>query len=521
MKYTKKINDIKNQEERRVAQLLKNLGFTFVAAEIILDGSEFDSLFFDPDLMTYFLVEVTKKAQDREDKIIKFFEKSKKGSTHFKELNTKLKLKNLYQWKRVYFEISGGEAKKNWEKDFSYVLTKNDLEYYERIFNAVGAWAKNDFLSLVDAKPKSKRLEQKDAIVFGLAKDLRAYVYADSAKNLLRYSYVYRRKGRDKGYQRMIQKTRVDKIKRKILDNEILAFPNAIILSAPPKESVYKGKALDLSELPHPVPIQLPNDFSSCRIIDGQHRLSGFANTTEQVQEEHFMPVIILEEIEKDREVQTFIEINSGQIKITKNLIYALEADFNWEPKDKPKQFFQGLAVKIAEELNLKGYLKDKINIPDVTQKVAKNKIQLNTFVTALTNNKLIGEKNGFFQKKIRDIEGPVKKVNSVFGLIQKAGKLTSEMKGFLFSNQGVRLLFRLIQIYERNRLKKNITITLNDFVADVVAALSARGAKKSFDSFYGEGGANRATQEAINMIKEANQKKYSKFVGDLRALPL
>src|SRR6185503_11278298 len=108
-----------------------------------------------------------------------------------------------------------------------------------------------------------------------------------------------RRKQGDKGYQRILEKGRIGDIAKKIVGGNILAFPNAILLSCPDGHSLC-GHAINKSDCPKHVKINVPSNFASCRIIDGQHRLLSFSRVEDRYQENSFLPVIILENIEQE-----------------------------------------------------------------------------------------------------------------------------------------------------------------------------------------------------------------------------
>jgi len=232
------------------------------------------------------------------------------------------------------------------------------------------------------------------------------------------------------------------------------------------------------------------------------------------------MPVVALENIEKHREMQTFIEINSGQKKIDRNLILVLEADFDWEMSKNPKEFFEKQAVLVVKRLNdTNGSpLRNKIFIPEALAK-RRGRITLNTLVTAVLGNNFIGRKYGLFQKNHNDTETPHRKIREVFVLAKRQiPRYCKDTGSFLLTNKGLRILFRLVQIHQRNLTKTNIHFGIKEFFADLNQILTDT-LVENLEVFYGEGGANRAVEEIFKLLRKQNKKRYQHVITDLRAV--
>jgi DGQHR domain-containing protein len=101
-------------------------------------------------------------------------------------------------------------------------------------------------------------------------------------ETLLSRCYVLRKDGwEEKGslYQRMIDRSKIESI-RKYLREERRVFINNIIVTFPSSTILldYQGNALDMSRLTRTVPvsIQLPSEYNSVGLIDGQHRVFSY-----------------------------------------------------------------------------------------------------------------------------------------------------------------------------------------------------------------------------------------------------
>jgi DGQHR domain-containing protein len=524
-----KIRALRSPFEPEFGELLLNLGLELVAcgedAKIRKNRSEIgqiDFIFEDRELGKIFLIEVSTDASGISEKMDHFFSRWSDQS-NMDLIGTQFSLRRTYEMMRTFFQLAGPQelspSIRHCLTAQNRVLFKYDFDYFSDAFNKVGRWAKNDFLSYLDVKPRALTTTDKPAIQFYLGDDTRAYVYVDSAKALLQYSYIFRRKKDDKGYQRMLEKGRIGSIARKIERSSIFAFPNSILISCPDSPQLCTNPS-PKSRCPCSVTIKVPNYYSACRVIDGQHRLLAFANLEERYQEENFMPVVALENIEQHREMQTFIEINSGQKKIDRNLILVLEADFDWEMSKNPKEFFEKQAVLVVKRLNDTdgSPLRSKIFIPEALAK-RTGRITLNTLVTAVLGNNFIGRKYGLFQKNHNDTETPYRKIREVFVLAKRQiPRYCKDTGSFLLTNKGLRILFRLVQIHERNRRKRNIDFGIAPFLTDLGQIFTDELVER-LEVFYGEGGANRAVEEIFKLLRKQNKKRYQNVITDLRTV--
>lgn len=94
--------------------------------------------------------------------------------------------------------------------------------------------------------------------------------------------------------------------------------------------------------------LYLPQLYRSAYIIDGQHRLYGYADSKHT--EDNTVPVVAFVNLNKDKQVELFMEINENQKAVSKNLQNTLNADLLWTSEDKNKQR-KALRLNIAQRL--------------------------------------------------------------------------------------------------------------------------------------------------------------------------
>ena len=523
----KRINALLAPHEADVGTLLLAFELELVAcgdeSKIIKNGEEIgkiDFIFKDDDVEIIFLIEVSTVRTGISEKISHFFSRwSDEENTRI--IRTQFGLPMTYKIVRIFFELSGKEevpaSTVHLLGEKNIILLKYDFDYFNDAFEKIGAWAKNDFYSYLKIRPIRRRIFTDIPAIQFYLENLRVYVYVDRVDQLLKYCYIFRRIKNDRGYQRVLEKGRIGNIAEKIKKGKLLAFPNAILISCSDDVEVCNNPKR-IQECPANVQVSVPDYFSACRVIDGQHRLLGFAKLPKNIQQSHYLPVIAFQEIPQDKEMRTFIDINSTQKKIDRNLILALEADFEWDRQDNKKEFFEKIAVEVVKKLNADSPLKEKIFIPEAMVKKEK-KITLNTLVTTIIGNNFIGGKLNLFQKNDNDVKTPYNEIKQIFLIIQKKlPQYSKDTNSFFLTNRGLRILFRLVQIYERNNLQRNVSFSREELTKDLKSILNDTYVEK-LEDYYGEGGVVKAVEEIIKSLKKNKRSQYKNFTSDLRKI--
>lgn len=154
-----------------------------------------------------------------------------------------------------------------------------------------------------------------------------SYLYSSfvPARILLDLAYVLRvESGRPRAYQRYLDKSRLLKIAKFIEDKG--SFKNSIVLALD-KRTQFSDRATRLRTTPRSNSrvgiLRVPRQYASAWVIDGQHRLYGYARVDEKEQNA-MLPVVGLHTKNKTEEARTFLEINKNQKPVDPNLLWAL-----------------------------------------------------------------------------------------------------------------------------------------------------------------------------------------------------
>ena len=155
------------------------------------------------------------------------------------------------------------------------------------------------------------------------------------------------------------------------------------------------------------------NDNIDLRIVDGQHRVEALKKVREEypqrysVIKDYELPVVVLEQVPQNVEVDTFININKKAKKVDTSLAYILKKKISDKPQDMAMSKAEYIAVEVAQLLNNEDVDKnwyDKILYEGQIKKTDKY-ISLNAFVraTRVFVNTLF--KNGLFDSDWQNLE--------------------------------------------------------------------------------------------------------------------
>jgi DNA sulfur modification protein DndB len=222
-------------------------------------------------------------------------------------------------------------------KEANIVLfDEQDLAYYETLVGHLGAAAKYQFFADMLPGKEVPGLEIcVPAIRFRMG-DKHCYNFALTPDYLLKICYVsHRSKGKASdinAYQRMVSKSRLNKIKQHISAKGY--FPTSIVVNLEVKhlqfDQVHQEGETEESGLLGWLKIRPA--YKSAWIIDGQHRLFGYSGHDRAKKAK--LSVTAFAGLPPSQQARLFIEINSKQKKVPQILLQTLVAELNWDADD-------------------------------------------------------------------------------------------------------------------------------------------------------------------------------------------
>lgn len=307
-----------------------------------------------------------------------------------------------------------------------FYIDDDRLEYYINLNKHLGNASKYQLLGNLFSGQKIANLDDVIPAIQGKMGGLTYYSFSIEPEKLLKIGYILHRTDANRNdmptYQRLIKKSRLKQIETFINNGGF--FPNSVIISI---DTNKKGLTFSLSSLQDEASIskigllKLPQRYKSVYIIDGQHRLYGYANT--QYKETNTIPVVAFLDLAKNDQIKLFMEINENQKSVSKNLRTTLNADLLWDSEN-PTERNTALFSRIAQELgeNTDSPLFDRVIIGE-NNKTDKCCITLDTIRDALDKSGLFNKYKGTEIERlgICDLNNNDKNFDNIFTLLVKA----------------------------------------------------------------------------------------------------
>jgi DGQHR domain len=286
------------------------------------------------------------------------------------------KLKAKYIFATEGYKISEQDKKRM--EDFDIIHFDEDtIDYYYELYKHLGVSARYQLLGYLFSGQKIPELTEAVPAIEGKMGGHVYYSFSIEPERLLKLSYVLHRNNANKdempAYQRLIKKNRLEKIHEFVEKGGF--FPNSIIVNI---DTNGKGLTFDLSGLQDGDSLsrigllRLPPKYKSVYIIDGQHRLYGYAES--RFKNNNAIPVVAFVDLKKEEQIRLFMEINENQKSVSKALRNALDADIYWD-SEKPEEQRKALGLQIANKLgeNVGSPLYERILLGENIKKQSMN----------------------------------------------------------------------------------------------------------------------------------------------------
>lgn len=232
-------------------------------------------------------------------------------------------------------------------------VSEDTVDYFLTLADHLGAAAKYQLLGALFAGQKIPNLEPEVDAIRGTMGGHTYYSFSIEPSRLLKMAYILHRNQANSElmptYQRLIKKTRLKRVATFVEDGGF--FPNSIILNIETKRKTGDLR-FDLSgtasRRARAGTLHLPQTYRAAYIIDGQHRLYGYANSDRA--ETDLIPVVAFVDLDRAEQVRLFMQINENQQAVPKNLRNTLNADLLWASDDYTERA-RALRLRIAQHL--------------------------------------------------------------------------------------------------------------------------------------------------------------------------
>jgi DGQHR domain-containing protein len=235
--------------------------------------------------------------------------------------------------------------------------------------------------------------------------------------------------------------------------------------------------------------LHLPGKYGSAWVIDGQHRLYGYAHATRaEDSNKSVITVLAYENLPLKEEINLFVDINTQQVKVSRNLVHEIISSLKIDDDD-PKMRLEALLARTA--LRLDEYKRSPIRGRVLTVSEEKSNLRcltLTSLADGIGDQNFLGvvhrSTNSISPGKLSDPSGDPKlsmdravQILSLYftmfaSQLEAHWALGDAKGGYLCTNLGVRallqLLRRLVNYIEHLEHKKFDSMEPADFIDEL-----------------------------------------------------
>lgn len=306
--------------------------------------------------------------------------------------NTKHKVKFILATRNFFVSEEDAERLRNIG---GIHLNEESIDYFIALHGQIGLAAKYQLLGNMFQGQEIPEMESMVPAVEGKMGGHVYYAFSIEPEKLLKIGYVLHRNKANVNmmptYQRLIKKARLNSVFEFIEDGGY--FPNSIVVSIDAKKSYFERANKQVgSTLSNVGILHLPKKYRSAYIIDGQHRLYGYANS--EYRKSNTVPVVAFINLSREEQVKLFMQINENQKTVSKDLRNTLNADLLWDSDNKNEQM-RALCSRISIHLgeSRDSALFNKISIGEdkkiITTQAIENALKKSTFLGKVTKSKI------------------------------------------------------------------------------------------------------------------------------------
>lgn len=214
-----------------------------------------------------------------------------------------------------------------------FYYNDNTYEYVNNLITKYKSAASYQFQGLIF---KGRSISSEPIQVPALKGDMGGktyYVFSLEPETLLKIGFVlHRTRANDAEfptYQRLLVPTRLSGITKFIDEGGF--FPNSVILNFNTGNNrlIFEANSKIGNTHSRAGILKIPNAFGVAYIIDGQHRIYGYAGSRFKMS--NTIPVVAFCDLESEEQLKIFMDINQNQKAVSPSLRLDLEEDLYWD----------------------------------------------------------------------------------------------------------------------------------------------------------------------------------------------
>ncbi len=294
---------------------------------------------------------------------------------------------------RNYTFTEGCEDEKRLAENRIFQFTDNTYDYVNSLIKAYRTTVIYQFYGLMFRHERINNDKIRIPALKGTMGGHTYYMLSIEPATLLKIGFVLHRTKVNTQitmptYQRLLVPSRLKGI-REFIDKKNGYFPNSVIINFDNSERKNRiqfdlaagGSDDTRTKLGY---LTIPNAYCIAYIIDGQHRVYGYAGS--KYKDTNTIPVVAFDGLPSDEQLRIFMDINEHQKAVSPSLRLDLNEDLNW---DSP---YLNSRLKALRSSIIKQLGRDNSSV--LARKIAigedSAKLQLKPFDTALSKSSLL-----------------------------------------------------------------------------------------------------------------------------------
>lgn len=279
------------------------------------------------------------------------------------------------------------------EETGSFFYNDNSFDYVDSLIKTYKGAAHYQFLGMLFKGQSINKNRIEVPAIEGRMGGKTYYMFSLEPHLLLKLGFVLHRTRANEAemptYQRLLVPSRLSGISKFIEKGGY--FPNSAIVNFSERGSKLEFQAhsrlADSSS--RTGVLKIPNCYAIAYIIDGQHRIYGYADST--YKDSNTIPVVAFVGLEPSEQLELFMDINQNQKAVSPTLRITLEEDLYWNAARLDSRL-KALRSSIIRQLggDQAGPLYGKISLGE-----DKAELQAKPFADALLRSGLIPDANG------------------------------------------------------------------------------------------------------------------------------
>lgn len=262
------------------------------------------------------------------------------------------KIKHVFATRNIRIDPDG-EDMRRFESTKSFYYNNNTYNYINSLIKNYKNAAVYQFLGLILKNEIINNNKIEIPAIKGKMGKKDYYMFSIEPTLLLKMGFILHRTKVNESefptYQRLLVPNRLKGIAKFI--DEGGYFPNSIILNFNSRKQKIQFEASSKTCDSNSCfgILKIPNSYGIAYIIDGQHRVYGYANS--KYKSSNTIPVVAFDGMETGEQLKIFMEINENQKAISPSLRLDLEEDLYWE-SDRADSRIKALRSSIIKELS-------------------------------------------------------------------------------------------------------------------------------------------------------------------------